>query len=116
MTESRAENFCQNVKHGCRYCMSVRSLGNPSNRGKLHLLEYALNSNLNTEIVGPASPSCDVDIRPAPEELPAPMSRFRVREGIIAVYFDRLEMYLPALQAVPLANLDEETLFRMTVT
>jgi hypothetical protein len=44
------------------------------------------------------------------------MAHLRIREGIITVYVEQLEVYLPVLQAVSLADLNEETLFRMTAT
>jgi hypothetical protein len=92
----------------------VRGLGNASNRGEWHLLEFTLNSKLTTEIGGSAGPSCVLDMLPAHDELPAPTAHLRVKEGI-AVSFEQLEMYLPALHAVPLADLHEETSFQMTV-
>jgi hypothetical protein len=99
MMESQAEYFCQNVKYGC--IRSVHGLGNTSKRDKWHLLECTLNSKLNTEIGRSASSFYDFDILPAHEELPAPIAHIRVREGIITVEFEELEVQLPALQAVP---------------
>jgi hypothetical protein len=110
MTESQTEYFCQNVKYRC--CGSVRGLGNASNRGNWHLLEYTLNSKLNSEIGGR---SCVVDILPTHEEPLDPISHIRVREGIIIVLFEQLEMHLPALQAIPPADLNEEMLFQMAI-
>jgi hypothetical protein len=39
-----------------------------------------------------------------------------IREGIITVSFEQLEVYLHALYAVLLADINEETLFQMAVT
>jgi hypothetical protein len=72
MTESQTENFSQNVQHGCY--SSVRGLCNASKRGKYHFLECTLNSKLNTEIGGSASPSCVLAALPTHEELPAPVA------------------------------------------
>jgi hypothetical protein len=114
MTESQAEHFCQNGKRGC--CRSVRSLGSAPNRGKWHLFKCILNSKLTTEFGESVSPSCIVDILPAHEELPTPITHLRVREGIITVWFEQLKAYLSALLAVPPPDVNKEKLFHMTVT
>jgi hypothetical protein len=59
--------LCQNVKHNCG--SGVRGLGNASNKGMWYLLEYTLNSKLNTEIGRLVSLSCVFDILSAHAKL-----------------------------------------------
>jgi hypothetical protein len=47
---------------------------------------------LNTEIGGSADLSGIFNTVPAHEELPAPMEYLQVREGIIIVWFEQLEV------------------------
>jgi hypothetical protein len=94
--------------------MSVHGLGNALNGAKWHFLECTLNSKLNTKTGGSSSPSGVFDTLPVHEELPAPIAHLRVREGIIIVSLEQLMVYLPALQALPPADLNKETLVLMT--
>jgi hypothetical protein len=94
----------------------VRGLGNASNRGKWHFLDCTLNLELNIEIGRSASPSCVIDLLPAHGELPDPTAHLRIREGIITGWFEQLEVEFPALQALPPADFNEETLLHMIVT
>jgi hypothetical protein len=114
MTKSRAEDFCQNVKHGC--CRGGGGLDHAWNTGMWHLLKCTLNSKLNAEIGVLASLSSMFDTLPSHAELPAPITHLRVNESIIPISFEQLEVHLHVRYAVPPAQLNGETLFHVTVT
>jgi hypothetical protein len=108
MMESWAQYLSQDAKDG--RCMSLGELGNALNRCKWQFLSRTLNSKLNTEIGGSASPSCVFNRLPAHKQLSAPT------EHLSGVKFKQLEVDSFVLQAIPTANFDDETLSVMSST